>query len=137
MQVLILRPGQVFFKAEAESISVPSAGGNFGILSGHCPLIRSFESGIIYIDKLRKFGVLFGLVKVQNDTVIILCESAITEDTIKNKDLKLLEKSKVEAQNLLEDSKKLSLKSQLAVKAKLIKSLLEVNFYKVCTNAAL
>jgi len=81
----IFSPGRVYVSTVVESALLPSANGQFGVLRGHCPLITSFQSGTVSYrtkdtDTVNRISVQDGFVKVQDDTVTILCRHAETLD---------------------------------------------------------
>jgi len=105
LQLSILTPGRVFFskKSEIQSISVPSADGQLGILQGHCPLVTSFSAGLLSVrseDSISQhFALVDGFVKIQENIVTVLCRFASD-----SKDLESMETLEKNHEKLLQDS---------------------------------
>lgn len=83
LKLEIVTPERKVIEAEVDSVTVPTASGEAGILANHAPLISALKPGIVTIsgketpDQLAIGG---GFVEVSNNVVSILTESAITAD---------------------------------------------------------
>ena len=75
----ILTPDRRVLQAQADSVVVPAADGELGILAGHAPLVAQLQPGEIRMrsgDDTQIFAVSGGFVEVQNNHVVVLAETA-------------------------------------------------------------
>ncbi len=75
----ILTPEKVVMQTEADSVVVPAADGELGILLNHAPLLAELKPGQIRLrvgDELKLFAVSGGYVEVRNNHVAIFAETA-------------------------------------------------------------
>ena len=83
MQLQIITPEKILFEGNAEMITIPGSDGEFGVLTGHAPLISSLREGTITIDLAgktqKKIHVTGGLAEVTPERCTVLVER-ITED---------------------------------------------------------
>ena len=83
LKVRVVAPEQIVFEGEASSLVAPAWDGKMGVLPQHAPLIAALGAGDLTIDApgggSRQFHVSGGLIRVENDDVIILAD-VITED---------------------------------------------------------
>lgn len=86
LKLEVVTPEKKVVEAEVDSVTVPTASGEVGILPNHAPLISALKPGILSYsakgsgDKLVVAG---GFVEVSNDTVAVLADSAETADEIR------------------------------------------------------
>lgn len=81
----IVTPEKRVLDAEVDSVTVPTASGEAGILPNHAPLISALKPGIMaYTNKgnTAKLAVSGGFVEVNADEVAVLVDSAETADEI-------------------------------------------------------
>ena len=81
----IVTPEKKVFDAAVDSVTVPTATGEVGILPNHAPLISALRSGILaYSNKgtSEKFVVSGGFIEVSADKVSILTDVAERADEI-------------------------------------------------------
>ena len=81
MKLEIVTPERRVLNAEVDSVTVPTASGEAGILSNHAPLISALKPGILaYAVKgaTDKFVVSGGFVEVNADNVSVLVDTAET-----------------------------------------------------------
>jgi len=81
----IVTPEKRVLDAEVDSVTVPTASGEAGILSSHAPLISALKPGILaYTNKgtTDKLAVSGGFVEVNSDTVSVLVDTAETAGDI-------------------------------------------------------
>ncbi|MFN0277026.1 MAG: F0F1 ATP synthase subunit epsilon [Pyrinomonadaceae bacterium] len=81
----IVTPEKRVLDAEVDSVTVPTATGEAGILSNHAPLISALKPGVLtYSVKgtAEKLAVSGGFVEVNSDMVSVLVDSAETADEI-------------------------------------------------------
>lgn len=82
----IVTQEQVIFAGPADSIVVPAAGGQMGILKNHAPLMAALAVGVLKIhdgaDKKDYFAVSGGFVQVKNNRVIILADRAVNAEKV-------------------------------------------------------
>lgn len=77
----IVTPERRVLDAEVDSVTVPTASGEAGILPHHAPLISALKPGILaYTSKGvgQKLAVSGGFVEVNSDTVSVLVDTAET-----------------------------------------------------------
>ncbi len=74
----IITPDKKLFSGEVKSVKVPGAGGSFGILKNHAPIISSLKKGTIKVTddnrQTHNFEVKGGVVEVLKNKVIVLAE---------------------------------------------------------------
>lgn len=78
----VLAADKPFFEGECESVVVPAQEGQYGILAHHCNFIGAIVPGTLKItyqengeQKQEIAAVSAGLVKVENNTVLVLVDS--------------------------------------------------------------
>jgi F-type H+-transporting ATPase subunit epsilon len=79
LAVDILTPEKVVMQKEADSVVVPAADGELGILQHHAPLLAQLQPGQIRLragDALETFAVSGGFVQVLNNRVSVFAETA-------------------------------------------------------------
>jgi F-type H+-transporting ATPase subunit epsilon len=78
--VKICVPTKQIAELEAETVRIPSAQGNMGVLPNHAPLRCALEPGLVKCrlpgNKTSIFFVSTGLAIVENDVVTVLADSA-------------------------------------------------------------
>ncbi len=78
--VHILAADKVLYEGECESLIVPTPWGQYGILAHHCKAICAIVSGRLTYKlpggKVRYAAVSDGLVKINNNDVLILVDTA-------------------------------------------------------------
>lgn len=85
-QLDIVTPAKTVYTGEVNSVTAPGAIGNFQVLYNHAPLLSAIGIGEIKITdangaKLR-FATSGGFVEVKSNKVIVLAESAESEEEI-------------------------------------------------------
>jgi F-type H+-transporting ATPase subunit epsilon len=74
----IITPDKKLFSGEVKSVKLPGAGGSFGILNDHAPIIASLKKGVVKVvdDKnaTENFNINGGVVEVLKNKVILLAE---------------------------------------------------------------
>jgi F-type H+-transporting ATPase subunit epsilon len=84
----IVTPEARVFSASVDTVVVPTAAGEIGILPGHIPLLTQVVSGELRLvtDGVEKILVVGkGFAQIESDKVSILAEHAITEEKIDEK----------------------------------------------------
>jgi F-type H+-transporting ATPase subunit epsilon len=77
--VEIMTPERLVMQTQADSIIVPAAEGELGILSGHAPLLAQLEPGAIRLQRAdgeELFAISGGFLEVANNRVEIFAETA-------------------------------------------------------------
>ena len=78
--VHILAADNTFYEGQCESLIVPTADGQYGILAGHCNTISAVVPGIMTYripgEADHIAAVSSGLVKIENNDVLVLVDSA-------------------------------------------------------------
>jgi len=85
LKLEIVTPEKHVFDAEVDSVTVPTATGEVGILPNHAPLISALKPGILaYSNKgaIEKLAVAGGFVEVSSDQVSVMTDSAETASEI-------------------------------------------------------
>ena len=75
----ILTPDRRVLQAQADSVVVPAADGELGILAHHAPLLAELQPGQIRMsagNDTQFFAVSGGFVEVQNNHVVVMAETA-------------------------------------------------------------
>lgn len=94
----IVTPEKMALSETVDTVTVPTASGEIGILPSHVPLISTLQAGILFYTKGRttnKLVVSGGFVEVGADKVSILADIAETASEINVENAKL-EKSEAE-----------------------------------------
>ena len=79
LAVDIMTPERRVLQTQADSVVLPAADGELGILSHHAPLVAQLHAGQIRLrlgDKVEYFAVSGGFVEVQNNRVTVMAETA-------------------------------------------------------------
>lgn len=85
LQLDIITPERTLLSEEVDSVTVPGANGELGILPGHTPLISQLGSGVLAYTQggaTRRMHVSGGFVEVNADRVSVLADIAETPDEI-------------------------------------------------------
>lgn len=81
LKLEIVTPEKKIFDGTVESVTVPTATGEAGILPSHAPLISALKPGILsYSNKgaVERLAVAGGFVEVSSDNVSVLVDAAET-----------------------------------------------------------
>lgn len=103
----IVTPDARVYSDTIDTVVIPTAEGEVGILPGHIPLLSQVEHGELRVTKgseTQLLAVSGGFVEVLGDRVQVLAEHAITEEKI---DEKAVEEALRRAEKELEDAKHL------------------------------
>ena len=103
----IVTPNARVYSDTIDTVVIPTAEGEVGILPGHIPLLAKVEHGELRVTKGNSTHLLAvggGFVEVEGDRVHVLAEFAITEEKI---DEKIVEEALKRAQKELEAAKHL------------------------------
>jgi F-type H+-transporting ATPase subunit epsilon len=103
----IVTPEARVYSDTIETVVIPTAEGEVGILPGHIPLLTQVEHGELRVTKNGQtvlLAVSGGFAEVEGDRVHILAEHAITEEKI---DEKAVEDALKRAEQQLEETKHL------------------------------
>jgi len=103
----IVTPEARVYSDTIETVVVPTAEGEVGILPGHIPLVAEVEHGELRVVKNGQTEYLVvggGFVQVDHDHVRVLAEHAITESNI---DEKAVEAALARAEAQLKEAEKL------------------------------
>lgn len=85
LKLEIVTPEKRVLKTEVDSVTLPTASGEAGILPSHAPLISALRPGILtYTTKgsSEKLAVSGGFVEVNSNSVSVLAETAETAEEI-------------------------------------------------------
>ena len=81
----IVTPERRVLDAEVESVTVPTASGEAGILTNHAPLVSALKPGIVsYTVKgsTAKLAISGGFIEVSANRVSVLADTAVAADEI-------------------------------------------------------
>lgn len=81
----IVTPEARVYSDTIDTVVIPTAQGEIGILPGHIPLLTKVEHGELRVTKNgaeSRLAVGAGFAQVEGDVVSVLAESAITEEKI-------------------------------------------------------
>jgi F-type H+-transporting ATPase subunit epsilon len=79
LQLDVITPERRLISESVDSVTVPGAGGELGILPGHTPLISQLQTGVLSYTQsgtTRRLLVSGGFVEVNADRVSVLAEAA-------------------------------------------------------------
>ena len=85
LKLEIVTPEKIVFDETVDSVTVPTASGEAGILPNHAPLISALKPGILsYSNKgtTERLAVGAGFVEVSSDQVSVLTDTAETASEI-------------------------------------------------------
>ena len=85
LKLEIVTPEKRVLDAEVDSVTVPTASGEAGILPHHAPLVSALKPGILAYSvkgSTDRIAVSSGFVEVNNDKVAVLVDTAETADEI-------------------------------------------------------
>lgn len=83
LKLEIVTPERKVVESEVDSVTVPTASGEVGILANHAPLISALKPGIVTIlgkGTPEQLAIGGGFVEVSNNVVSVLTNSAKTAD---------------------------------------------------------
>ena len=98
LKLEIVTPEKKVIDAEADSVTVPTASGDAGILPSHAPLVSALRPGILtYSNRgtTERVAIGGGFLEVSNDRVSVLADSADLADDI-NTDAARLQREEAE-----------------------------------------
>jgi len=101
----IVTPEARVYADTIDSVVIPTAEGEVGILPGHIPLLSQVEHGELRVTKGTEtlfLAISGGFVEVGGDCVHVLAEHAITEEKV---DEKAVEAALLRAQKELDEAK--------------------------------
>ncbi|MGI9036098.1 MAG: F0F1 ATP synthase subunit epsilon [Pyrinomonadaceae bacterium] len=85
LKLEIVTPEKKVFDETVDSVTIPTANGEIGILMNHAPLISALKSGVLAYTKggaAEKMVVSGGFVEVGADTVSVLADTAETASEV-------------------------------------------------------
>lgn len=101
----IVTPERVVYKAEVDSITIPTSTGEITVLPDHIPLISLLVPGELRVkigNEEELMAVSGGFIEVRKDKVVILSDTAELAHEI---DLAAVEKAKAKAEKLLKEKR--------------------------------
>lgn len=85
-QFELVSPERVLVSEEAKMVVVPGAGGDFGVLPKHSPLLSSIRPGVVTVTaadgSVRKIFVAGGFADVNPDICSVLAEEAVAVEEL-------------------------------------------------------
>ncbi len=85
LKLEIVTPERKVIDAEVDSVTVPTASGEAGIMPQHAPLISALKPGVVTIvtrGTTERLAVSTGFVEVSNNSVSVLTDVAETADEV-------------------------------------------------------
>jgi F-type H+-transporting ATPase subunit epsilon len=85
LRLEVVTPEKKVVDAEVDSVTIPTASGEVGIMPNHAPLISALKPGILSFSAkgtAERLVIAGGFVEVSNNTVAVLADSAETADEI-------------------------------------------------------
>ncbi|HYN84974.1 MAG TPA: F0F1 ATP synthase subunit epsilon [Pyrinomonadaceae bacterium] len=85
LQLDVITPERRLISETVDSVTVPGAGGELGILPGHTPLISQLRTGVLSYTQsgaTRRLLVSGGFVEVNADRVSVLADAAETAEEV-------------------------------------------------------
>jgi F-type H+-transporting ATPase subunit epsilon len=85
LKLEIVTPEKKVLDTEVDSVTIPTATGEAGILPNHAPLISALKPGVLtYTAKgsTEKIAIAGGFVEVNSDRVSVLADGAETSDEV-------------------------------------------------------
>ena len=85
LKLEIVTPEKKVIDTEADTVTVPTASGEVGLLANHAPMISALKPGILSYSArgvTEKLAVSGGFVEINNDRVSVLADAAETADEI-------------------------------------------------------
>jgi F-type H+-transporting ATPase subunit epsilon len=107
IKLSIVTPDGEIFNDDVKSVSLPGKEGEFGVLPGHSSLVSSLTVGVIEINKkdvAEAVAINWGHVKVTEDSVDILVDSAVALDGGQGSDIAANLKRAQELVNSVQDA---------------------------------
>jgi F-type H+-transporting ATPase subunit epsilon len=110
----LVSPEKLAFSGEVDQVDVPGVEGDFGVLSGHAPVVAAVRPGILTITadgRHQKVIVLGGLAEVSDNRLTVLADVATSiadidraqfAETIAEMEAKLAEKDGSELDHAIE-----------------------------------
>ena len=86
-QIKILASDKLIYEGPCVSVTVPLSDGSMGILAGHSNMVSAVKTGVISYKtaqdaKSEKVAVSAGLLKVENNEVLVLVDAAEKAESI-------------------------------------------------------
>ena len=78
-RMTLVSPERLQFAEQVNQADLPGAEGDFGVLSGHAPIVTVLRPGVVTAtagDERRRFVVLGGLAEFSNDELTVLADTA-------------------------------------------------------------
>jgi F-type H+-transporting ATPase subunit epsilon len=82
LDIIVVSPARPIFDGEAQWVTVPALDGQLGIYPRHAPIVAALGSGLLRIGqggKVARFAVRGGFLKVGDNRVTVLVDSAVAE----------------------------------------------------------
>lgn len=98
LKLEVVTPERKVIDAEVDSVTVPTASGEAGIMNDHAPLISALKPGVLTVTtkgNIEKLAVSTGFVEVSHNQVSVLTDVADTADEI-NADHAKSERAEIE-----------------------------------------
>ena len=107
MKLSIVTPNGEIFNDDIKSVSLPGKEGEFGVLPSHSSLVSALTVGVIEIqmkDSVEAVAINWGYVKVTENSVDILVDSAVALSSDENSDIAVKLDEAKELVNSVKDS---------------------------------
>jgi F-type H+-transporting ATPase subunit epsilon len=81
----LVSPEKLLFSGDVEQVDLPGAGGDFGVLANHAPMVTTLRPGILTVHASggkQRIVVLGGFAEVSKDGLTVLANVAEAEEDI-------------------------------------------------------
>ncbi len=89
-QLSLVSPDRLLFAGDVDQVDLPGVEGDFGVLSGHAPIVAMLRPGIVTVTAASasdKFVVFGGVVEFSQERLMILADSASPVEDVDLADL--------------------------------------------------
>jgi F-type H+-transporting ATPase subunit epsilon len=121
----LVAPDRLLLSVDADSVTMPGAEGDFGVLPGHAPMISALRAGVIEVEGAGegadRIFVAGGFAEVAADKLTVLAEEAVP---VADLDRANLEKRVADAREDVEDAKDAEDQRQAEAKLTLLEEML-------------
>ena len=98
LQFNIITPNQIFLKAQANEIILPTNTGQIGVLTGHAPLVTALDIGVLLYRSKKTWtsiALMGGFALILQDNITILVNEAESANTIyREEEIRCLESAR-------------------------------------------
>ena len=101
----LVTPERILFEEEVVSATLPSESGEITVLNNHVPIVSNLVAGVAELKRpdgsVEDVALSSGVIKVGNNTITVLAETAERGDEL---DLKVIEEARKKAEKLMNET---------------------------------